>query len=705
MNQFRFTSIDFRIPMLFVTCLCAVPVAAAEPDAGATEVLADMTHLRSGDAREWTEFPEVADAHELTALFQDSRNEQACTLCIRQENVKQTWRVSINETNLAELIRDENPQWTWLEIPAGTLIDGENTLAIVPQGDGPSDDIRVGRIRVIHRPLPEALGGSRVELRVVDADAGMPIPSRITIVDADGVLHPAGIQPDTRLAVRTGVIYTASGEVELNLPPGRYTVYAGRGFEYSLAQVALDLRAGDAVQHTLTIRREVPTEGFVACDPHIHTLTFSGHGDATIAERMVTIAGEGLELAIATDHNVHIDYEPHAAAAGVRAYFTPVMGNEVTTPVGHFNVFPVAAGSGVPEFQQASWGPLFDEIFATPDVRVTILNHARDLHSGVRPFGPDHFNEAAGVSLDDWPYRMTGMEIINSGAVQTDPLQLTRDWMTLLNAGYSIAPVGSSDSHDAARHFVGQGRTYIRCDDSDPGRIDVNAAVESFLKGRVMVSYGLLAELNVDDRFSAGDLATTEGDFWPVRIRVLGPHWSDVESVRLYANGELIQEWTASDDQSPTSPGVRWEGGINLRRMQHDQHLVAVAIGPGIRDLYWPTARPYQPTSPEWEPHTLGISGAVYLDADGDGAFSPAREYARQIWSNEAGDFKEVVHRLSDYDSATATQVAALYHAAGGDLRSDEFQDAMTNESEIVQSGFGKYFAAWRDNQVAGAGR
>ena len=46
---------------------------------------------------------------------------------------------------------------------------------------------------------------------------------------------------------------------------------------------------------------------------------------------------------------------------------------------------------------------------------------------------------------------------------------LVNDWMALLNRGYRVTPVGSSDSHDVGRHFVGQGRTYIRCDDSDPG--------------------------------------------------------------------------------------------------------------------------------------------------------------------------------------------------------------------------------------------
>ena len=87
------------------------------------------------------------------------------------------------------------------------------------------------------------------------------------------------------------------------------------------------------------------------------------------------------------------------------------------------------------------------------------------------------------------------MEIINSAAQQSDMMQLVHDWMGLINGGFKITPVGSSDSHDVARHFVAQGRTYIRCPDHAPGAIDVEHAIKSFLAGRVLVSCGLLVNL------------------------------------------------------------------------------------------------------------------------------------------------------------------------------------------------------------------
>ena len=168
----------------------------------------------------------------------------------------------------------------------------------------------------------------------------MPVPCRLTILSARGALATTGAMSTDRLAARPGVIYTADRTARFGLSAGDYTIHAGRGFEYGVATVRVSLKPGEAVRKELTIRREVPTPGYVACDTHIHTLTHSGHGDATDLERAITLAGEGIELPIATEHNKQVDYRAAALKAGVRPYFTPVVGNEVTTAVGHFNVFP-----------------------------------------------------------------------------------------------------------------------------------------------------------------------------------------------------------------------------------------------------------------------------------------------------------------------------------------------------------------------------
>ena len=665
-----------------------------------------LVHLRSAGPREWSSFPDQPDALRLEVTFAANRNSTPHSLRVRQQDVKQSWHVILNDQRLGDLRIDENDMVVYFDVAAGALRDGDNTLRIEQDSRGRQvpDDIRVGEIHLLSSPVDTALQEATVEIDVRDAETQQPLPARITIVDAAGALQTVGATSDDHLAVRPGLIYTADGRARFGVPAGNYTVYVGRGFEYSLASEVISVSAGESIHRSLTIRREVPTEGYVACDTHVHTLTHSGHGDATVQERMITLAAEGIELPIATDHNVQIDHEPFARERLVRDYFTPVIGNEVTTKVGHFNVFPIEAGARVPNHNLPDWGAILDDIHRTPGMKVAILNHARDLHSGTRPFGPKLHIAVIGENLDGWPLRFNAMEVVNSSATQTDVMQLFHDWMGLLNRGRRVTPVGSSDSHDVGRHFVGQGRTYIRCDDRDPGNIDVDAAVNSFVQGRVLVSYGLIAELTVNDKYRSGELATVPDDEVRVGLRVLAPHWIDATRVMLFANGELIRS-AEIDKQAlrDLPPGVKWQAEWLIPRPRHDLHLAAIAIGPGIDGPWWKTAKPYQPVSPDWEPHVVGCSGAVWLDIDGDGRPTAAFDYAQRAYAAAAGDLAKLVAGLAEYDAATSAQGAHLFRGAGGSLTSAESQAVLQAAAPGVQTGFRRYLEAWRANEIARA--
>lgn len=579
----------------------------------------DLHHLRIDAPREWSEFAEAPEADYLEIRFEARKNESEQALRLRQQDVKQAWQVLLNGSELGLLPSDEDDMVVYFPVPPGTLKSGENILRIeqdLSRRKTP-DDMRIGEISLDSRSVDQALAESNVVVEVIDEDTGRLTPSRITVLNNAGALQTIGARSNDGLAVRPGLAYTLSGRADFGLPAGEYSVYAGRGFEYSLANATLRLKPGQTERLKLSIRREVPTEGWVACDTHIHTFTHSGHGDATLRERIVTLAAEGIELPIATDHGVHVDYEETAHELGARRFFTPVVGNEVTTPAGHFNVFPVNPGAAPPDPSSSEWGVTFGRIHRTPGVKVVILNHARDLHGAVRPFGPELFDAVSGEMLDGRPIGFNAMETINSGAAQTDVMQLFRDWMALLKRGCRITPVGSSDSHDVGRHFVGQGRTYIRVDDRDPGALDVEEAVSNFVQGRVNVSYGLLTEVVVNGKYGPGERAFAPDDDVRVSIRVLGPHWTSADRIALYSNRGLVREETIDPEARDRLPrGVLWSDEWIVPKPKHDAFLVAIATGPGIAGLYWKTAKPYQPDSPEWTPRTVGASGAVWLDVD-----------------------------------------------------------------------------------------
>ncbi len=643
-------------------------------------------HLGTAGEPEWDEFAEDApEGRELVVRFSGKANAGEATLFIRQRDVKLDWPVTLNDRPIGRLHTMEGSLVHTLAVPAGALRDGPNTLRIGPPPG--LDDVVIEEIRLDPRAPSDAIGRTTLEVRATDAETGRGLPCRLTIVDRRGSLAPLRVEPGSRLAARPGVVYTPDGRAAIGLPPGDYTVAATRGFEYGLDRKDVTLAEGESLRLDLAIRREVPTPGLVACDTHVHTLTHSGHGDATIDERALTMAGEGIELAVATDHDhLTTDLEAAAERMGVRPYFTPVVGDEVTTRVGHFNAFPFPADATPPDPKLDDWGDLLRAIREAPGPRVVVLNHPRDLHAGFRPFAPDLFNPVTGSHRRGMP-EVDAVEVVNSGATQTDPMRLVRDWMALRNHGERIAAVGASDSHDVARYIVGQGRTYVALPGDDPGRLDVEASCRSLREGRATVSLGLLARLTVDDRFGAGDLATGLGDRVRVVVEVYGPSWTHADRVELYADGFPIREASVEATPDPRKARLTWE----LPRPRHDVSLVAVASGPGVTDPAWAIAKPYQPTSRSWTPRVLGITNPVGLDGDGDGAWTSPRGYAASVVERAGTDPARLLPALASYDEAVAAQAAELCQAAGGDVRDADFSRRLEQAEGAVRRGFAAF--------------
>ena len=692
----RFTPLPFLLLIVF-SLGSASSVKSAEP--AAPQLLLDKAvHLRSGETREWNEFPAGELDRQWSCSFTPTDHQAPATLKVRQVDVKERWLVKVNGKLLGELTRNENPMWSCFAVDAGVLQADGNEVVIQPAVErkaAKSDDIRLDQVQLLSVSRAQHLSAARLTVRVTNKH-GESVPARITLTDLGGALLPIGADSSPGVAVRTGVVYTLDGSATLPTPAGPAVIYAGRGFEYSLAKQELDLQPGDESMVRLRIRREVDTRGWAACDTHVHTRTHSGHGDSTVDERMVTLAAEGIELPIATDHNVNIDHRPFAEKVGAARYFTPVIGNEVTTRWGHFNVFPFAESADPPDHRGQNWEEIFGAIEHSPHVKAVILNHARDLHGGYRPFGTKDFNPASGEQLQGWKLRANAMEVLNSSATQTDVMQLFHDWMTLLNRGLPLTPVGCSDSHDVARHFVGQGRTYIRCDDRDPGNIDRELATSNFVQGRVRVCYGLLVELNVQERWTSGELAQLSGIAAPnATVRVRGPHWVQADTITLYLNGKAIQ--TEKIVEGDRKADVLWERKLTLPKLEHDAYVTAIATGPGVDEVFWRANKPYQADGPEWTPRWIGCSGAVRIDSDGDGRFFTARDYAVRLLADHRTEVSDgLLEALKDFDEATVIQTLSLLNAAGEKVLSDIVSRRFMEAGGVTQRGYRQYMDAWR---------
>ncbi|HUR27657.1 MAG TPA: CehA/McbA family metallohydrolase, partial [Planctomycetota bacterium] len=471
---------------------------------------------------------------------------------------------------------------------------------------------------------------------------------------------------------RDGVIYVSNQPATLELPAGNYTSYATRGPEWSCSVVTLSVHAGVAAKVAHRLRRELDTRGYVAADTHLHTLQFSGHGDADALERQVTLAGEGVEFAVATDHNHNTDYQPFQERLGLSSYYTSVVGNEVTTEVGHFNGFPLQASDPVPAHDSKDYVAIVDGIRAR-GAKVVVLNHPRWPNHDDSPFTNNHLDRDTGAFASGLKLTMDATELINSTTSEADPMFVFRDWFALLNRGVRIFAVGTSDSHTVGDP-VGQGRTYVASATDDPTKIDVAAVCDAIKNGHTSIGQGIFATVLVDGTARMGDTLDvairpdprrgTDLESAPkvqVELRVQAPSWIVPRKATFFVNGTAVGERALSGTAGrPTDALLNFELACEGR---YDRWLVCVVTGDAPEGLFWPTTNPY----------TVAATNPVFLDVDPwrEGWEAP-RETAAHWIARSAGNSPEmlgpVIHGV---DEAIAVHLLDLFaeklRAAGTD--------------------------------------
>ena len=292
--------------------------------------------------------------------------------------------------------------------------------------------------------------------------------------------------------------------------------------------------------------------------------------------------------------------------------------------------------------------------------KVVVQNHPRDLHLNYRPFDPRHHLSSAGENLIERPFFANAMEVINSGAMYSDMLQLVRDWMGLLNRGLQVAAIGSSDTHTVDFVPIGQARTLIQSKGAA-------GAFERLAAGDNLVSYGLAATLRLETMKPL-----------VVMVEVHGPSWSNADRVTVYANGMPVVEEALSGSRAA---GRKWAKRITVPTQANDVTLVAVASGPGVLQPFWEVRKPYQPLSKDWTPRVMGISSAVRVDVDGNGFQSP-RSYAEAVLRSK--DFTS----LERFDDSVSIQLLSL--AAGNG------QDPESLQARVPTRPYQTFMAEWR---------
>ncbi len=501
----------------------------------------------------------------------------------------------------------------------------------------------------------EAVAGPPAVLMFEIRDAhGHPIPARLTFVG--GAERSGPLLADTQvaprdLAIRGNVVYTRTGQGRIEVPPGNYEIIASRGIEYDITSLPVRLSPGKTTLFSAVLTRQVDTSGWVSGDFHLHTLTHSGHGDANMNERIISLAGEGVEFAVATDHNHNTDYDPVIADLDLKAEIRAVVGNEVSTPIGHFNTFPLDPARAPVPADLTDAAPLFRLIRAETNafgvVPVIQLNHPR--WGGIDFFtrvGLDPITGQAGAGYspdfdtievlnenEGWGYY--DAERAGDREVGSSRYSVLQDWFNLLNRGHRAAAVGNSDSHHVHVCVAGYPRNFVRSGSDAPGEIDPAEIASNLRRHQVFTTNG--------------PFVTYERQGDEVIVDVRSVDWIVPDRVKLIINGDVVE-------QAPLADGARVRATLRLPPRAGRDYWMTVIVDGSTPLPAWLTPKAKRPLLP------LAICNPTWVDADGDGNWRSPLQQAVQ----EAAGLRDRPRAEAEraFDDRTPTERGLLMLAA-----------------------------------------
>ncbi len=407
------------------------------------------------------------------------------------------------------------------------------------------------------------------------------------------------------------------GQDSRPLPAGTWTWELSRGPEFDFAAGEITVIPGEEAAHIeATLTHVVPTPGAISGEFHQHQ-TASLDSEVAVRDRVLSNLSEGVDFAVSSDHDIVTDFGPVIEELGATDLIATVTGVEVSPLWGHFGAYPMeqkpnAMAQGAPtlawyddqgEIQRMETGAqLIGRLRNEFGVRMIQVNHPRDNPSAY--FSTAGFDRTAPWmnASDGFSEDFDTMEIING----ENCLQV-QDWFALLNQGVRVIGVGNSDTHSLSGP-PGYPRNYMRSDATSPEQLTQDGLVDSVLTGDVVVS--AIAYLDIA-RGGAQMGQITSSASETLDLRVLTPPWAQVDRLVLVRNGQQAEELVIGGGEGAI---VDFDGQITLQT-EGDQDAWFVLMTYHSQDLrpnaVYPGRRVY------------AISNPFYLDADGDGDFTP----------------------------------------------------------------------------------
>lgn len=426
---------------------------------------------------------------------------------------------------------------------------------------------------------------------VLSEDQGRPFEARLSFVGGDPDGAAPGHLAQSRPHGRAALAWSRGNPVTLTLEPGTYKVILHRGPAAELVQGEVTVTAGEETVFSADLPSAFDHTGWLVADPHCHASP-SPDGKVSMEERILTVAGVGVQAHFGTDHDHLADYRPLVTAMDLEAVTRSVVADEVSPPLrGHMNIYPVEPVPGAPNGGAWRW---WTQIPESTEAEVDALRAAHGEDFILQSNHPTSVGVplAAGWSPGQienpnfWTERLQAIEVMNGGGRDDfEPV-----WWDLITRGYPVAPTGVSDSHSALGGDIGYSFTWLKAGVDAPKDLTDTKIRESFLALATQPSRGPFLELSV-----APGSSVTAGSALTVTAHTAS--WYHIDRLRLLRDGVEV---------------ARVEGTQASFTLDTDADAVFAVMADGDT--------PMQPITSQlpW-----AMSGPYFADAGGDGWTAP----------------------------------------------------------------------------------
>jgi hypothetical protein len=464
---------------------------------------------------------------------------------------------------------------------------------------------------------------------------GRHVPGKVTFIGLQPTRSPY-FEPENPIQTGRGwenfknSRFPGAEGTDVTLPAGTYMVHASRGPEYTIDHKILEVFKDENTALSFHIDHVLDTKGLISIDPHLHTM--NSDGSMGIPERIRSLVAEGLDVAVATDHNYVNNYGPELESLGYEDILAVICGNEITVGgMVHYNTFPLQyrpdeSLNGAIDPVSDSMAELFRRSRSNdPDILIQV-NHPRSGNIG-------YFNmyaldpEKAAYALEGFETDFDVLEVLNGPSYHSTNVESIRDWFHLLNRGYTIPLIGSSDAHSIDRGEPGYSRTYVAYKGKKGTGLDVPAVISALKEGRSFASNGPLVDVKVNRKYTFGDTFTDKDGTVSVSVRVRRAPWVSLEEVRFIINGERDVILPIEGKNAERSD-FTFKEKVTLTQ---DAYIVVEVIGK--QGLYPVLQRASQSGLKEHATLPYALTNPVYIDVDGNGRFDPPWEHKIELLS------------------------------------------------------------------------